>query len=56
VTGTAERTAAELSGRLAAAEADREAAQARAAQLAEQVSNLAAALANLGARHEPASP
>ncbi|GAA2709219.1 hypothetical protein GCM10010429_23430 [Micromonospora olivasterospora] len=43
----------ELDGRLRAAEAERDAAQRRSAQLVDQVSDLAAALARLGA---PAPP
>ncbi|MGW4154950.1 hypothetical protein ACWEDF_17525, partial [Micromonospora chersina] len=41
---------AELTVRLAAAETDRDAAQRRAGQLADQVSDLATALARLGSR------
>ncbi|MCW6011173.1 hypothetical protein K1W54_42515, partial [Micromonospora sp. CPCC 205371] len=50
----AEGRLAELAVRLAAADADRDAAQARVAQLSTQVSDLAAALANL--RPVPAQP
>ncbi|NES37316.1 hypothetical protein G3554_14245, partial [Micromonospora sp. PPF5-17] len=48
--GAAEARLAELTVRLAAAEADRDAAQRRAGQLADQVSDLASALARLGTR------
>ncbi|MCM1014916.1 hypothetical protein FJ969_002195, partial [Micromonospora sp. XM-20-01] len=46
----AEARAADLAARTAVIEADRDAAQRRAGQLADQVSDLATALARLGTR------
>ncbi|MET7832651.1 hypothetical protein ABZS44_07445, partial [Micromonospora sediminicola] len=46
----AEARAGDLASRTAAAEAERDAAQRRAGQLADQVSDLATALARLGTR------
>ncbi|MGC1212066.1 MAG: hypothetical protein WA890_12465, partial [Micromonospora sp.] len=52
---SAEARLAELTVRLGSAEADRDLAQRRAAQLADQVSDLASALARLGSAQPDAA-